>query len=96
MCDETITPHNHSVLYSNVALQTDIYFDLQAQVRVFLTLHILDYSIQVNIYVLNYFPHRHQSTYLQGDLIFPFLICLDSISLHFIRHCSVFYSKYNF
>lgn len=49
MCDETITPHNHSVLYSNVALQADIYFDLQAQVRIFLTLHILNYSMQVNI-----------------------------------------------
>lgn len=95
MCDEAITPHNHSVLYSNIALQADIDFELQAQVGIFLTLHILKYSIQVNIYVLNYFARRHQSTYLQADLIFPFLICLDSISFHFIRHCNVFYSKYN-
>lgn len=43
MCYKTITPHNHSVLYRNIALQADIYFDLQAdtyfdlqaQVRIF-------------------------------------------------------------
>lgn len=47
----------------------------------------------MNIYVLNYSPHRHQSTYLKPDLIFLFLILFDSFSLNFISDCNVFYSN---
>lgn len=93
MCYKTIAPHNRGVLYGNIVLQADTYFDLQAQVRIFLTLHILKYSTQVNIYVLNYSPHRHQSTYLKPDLIFLFLILFVSSSLYFISACNVFCSN---
>lgn len=48
---------------------------------------MLKYSKQVNIYVLNYSPHRHQSIYLKSNLFFFFFSCLnrlDSFSLYFI------------
>lgn len=89
-CYKTITPHNHSGLYSKTTLQADFYFDLQAKVRIFLTQHILKYSMNAIICVFNYSPHKHC---LNPDLIFLFLILLDSSFLHFVSDCNIFYSN---